>query len=162
MKTLIPAIDRSSLFPRLKVQNQTPNCKQPGRPGKTIKKNNWKHQRPKKTMAIDQAFSREVASLLSDPLVFQPLWHFHLHTRIDKIKYPAWLSSLSTAAGNHSSDAPPGSHSSCFPVAPVRQNAASSWRSVWNVNTMNSHLHGSRKENICSWAELQYLDLSVW
>lgn len=32
--------------------------------------------------------AREVASLLSDSLVFRPLWHFHLHTPIDKIKYP--------------------------------------------------------------------------
>lgn len=33
-------------------------------------------------------------------LFFQPLWHFHLHTPIDKIKYP--LPSLSHLQGNQS------------------------------------------------------------
>lgn len=96
--------------------------------------------------------AREEASLLSDSLVFRPLWHFHLHTPIDKIKYPfgshpSALRPVITPQPHHTFNPPPNPPLFCH-----LSSAASSWQHIKHKHNACPFFWLEFKEEACHWA----------
>lgn len=163
MKTLIPALDRFLYFPDSKFTIKLLTTESHARKRKQSKNNNTKKQQqpkkkdqhPQKTMAIDQAFGERGGispiRFISFPAALTfPFAHSNWQNKI-----PVWLSSLSSAPGNHSSAAPYIQTPPNPPLFCHLSSAASSWQHIKHKHNACPLFWLKFKEEACRWASLQ-------
>lgn len=160
MKTLIPALDRFLYFLDSKFTIKLLTTESHARKRKQSKNNTTKKQQqpkkkdqhPQKTMAIDQAFGERGGispiRFISFPAALTfPFAHSNWQNKI-----PVWLSSLSSAPGNHSSAAPYIQPPPNPPLFCHLSSAASSWQHIKHKHNACPFFWLEFKEEACHWA----------